>query len=125
MMPTPNLSALTPSRPCIPPCDRSRQGFLAHPKVLMHERDDLLKRLLGSRGGEIAGQTFALPLNDGQVDLATSAAVLQDELIEVRARMRLLVPRARHSTGGIAVRSPRARMRAGAAWPWPLPSARS
>jgi hypothetical protein len=56
------------------------------------ERAHLLERLLGRRRGEIAQQTFALPLEDGHVDLATSLAVLADELIEVRAGMPLLVP---------------------------------
>ena len=45
--------------------------------MLMHERDNLLKCLLGSRGGEIASQKpFALPLKQRQVDLATSPTVL-------------------------------------------------
>jgi hypothetical protein len=33
----------------------------------------------------MAHETFALPLEDGRVDRATSLAVLPDELIEVRA----------------------------------------
>jgi hypothetical protein len=53
--------------------------------VLVYERDHLLERLLGRRRGEIAQQPFALPLEDGHVDRATSLAVLSDELIEVRA----------------------------------------
>src|SRR3989442_10397004 len=61
------------------------------PEVLMDERAHLLERLLGRRRGEIAQQTFALPLKDGHVDLATRLAVLSDELLEVRARMPLLV----------------------------------
>ena len=35
-------------------------------------------------GEEIAQQTFALALEDGHVDLATSLAILSHELIEVR-----------------------------------------
>src|SRR5215475_6901380 len=66
-------------------------GPHALPKVLMDERGHLLERLLGGRRGEIAQQTFALALKDGQVNLATSLAVLSDELIEVRAWMPLLV----------------------------------
>jgi hypothetical protein len=61
------------------------------PEVLVDERCHLLEHLLGGRRGEIAQQTFALALKDGQVDLATSLAVLSDELIEVRAWMPLLV----------------------------------
>src|SRR5437867_11508987 len=61
------------------------------PKVLMDERAHLLERLLGSRRGEIAQETFALPLEDGHVDLAASLAVLADELVEVRAGMPRLV----------------------------------
>src|SRR5436853_5463880 len=61
------------------------------PKVLMDERAHLLERLLGRRRGEIAQQTFALSLEDGHVDFATSLAVLADELIEVWARMPRLV----------------------------------
>lgn len=68
-----------------------RPGLLCLPDVLMDERDELLKRLLGSRGGDIPGQEpFAL-LEQRQVDLATGPAVLQDELIEVRAGMRRVV----------------------------------
>jgi hypothetical protein len=59
---------------------------------LMDEREDLLERLLGSRGAEILGQkSFALPLKQRQVDLATGLAVLPAELVEVRAGMRRLV----------------------------------
>src|SRR5262252_11223320 len=61
------------------------------PEVLMDEGAHLLERLLSRRRGESAQQTFALPLEDGHVDLATSLAVLVDELIEVRARMPRLV----------------------------------
>ena len=53
----------------------------------MDERSHLLERLLGGRRGEMAQQTFALALEDGQVDLATRLAVLSDELLEVRAGM--------------------------------------
>ena len=55
----------------------------------MDERGHLLERLLGGRRGEIAQQTFALALEDGHVDLATSLAVLSDGFFEVRTRMRL------------------------------------
>ena len=57
----------------------------------MDERGHLLERLLCNWRGEIAQQTFALALEDGHVDLATSLAILSDELIEVRAWMPLLV----------------------------------
>ena len=57
------------------------------PEVLVYKRDHLLERLLGHWRGEIAQQTFALALEDGHVDLATSLAILPDELLEVRARM--------------------------------------
>jgi hypothetical protein len=57
----------------------------------MDERDHLLERLLCYWRGEMAQQTFALPFEDGHVDLATSASVLSDERIEGRAGMRLLV----------------------------------
>ena len=49
--------------------------------VFMHERAHLFKRLLGNRRGEIPQQTFALPLKDGLVDLATSP-----ELAEIVTR---------------------------------------
>ena len=58
----------------------------------MDELEDLLERLLGSRGGETLGQKpCALSLKQPQVDLATGLAVLPDELVEVRAGMRRLV----------------------------------
>ena len=57
----------------------------------MDERKHLRERLLGRRRGEIAQQPFALALEDGHIDRATSLAVLADELLEVRARMPRLV----------------------------------
>jgi hypothetical protein len=56
--------------------------------MLMHERDELIERLWGSRRGDSASQQpFALPLKQRQVDVATSPAILQDELVEVRVGM--------------------------------------
>src|SRR5262245_60598080 len=75
-------------------CARRRLGRRAGPglpEVLADERGHLFERLLGRRRGEIAQQPFALALEDGQVDLAPSLAVLSHELIEVRARMPRLV----------------------------------
>ena len=70
--------------------DHSAPGCLAT-DVLMDERNKLLKRLLGSRGGEVLGQEPFLTLEYCQVDLATGSPVLPDELVEVRAGMRRFV----------------------------------
>jgi hypothetical protein len=59
--------------------------------MLMDERNELLKRLLGSRRGEVFGQEPFLTLEYRQVDLATGPTVLPDKLVKVRAGMRRFV----------------------------------
>src|SRR5207245_1036870 len=65
----------------------------------MDERGHLLERLLGDWRGGIAQQPFTLALEDRHLDLASSLPILADELVEIRARMRLLV-RAREAQHG-------------------------
>src|SRR5262245_1415445 len=69
----------------------------------MDERGHLLERLLGDRRGEIAQQPFTLALEDRHLDLASGLPILADELIEIRAWMRLLV-RAREAQHGRSYR---------------------
>jgi hypothetical protein len=57
----------------------------------MDERGHLRERPLGNRRGEILQKTFALALEDRDLDLAAGLTILPDELVEIRAGVRLLV----------------------------------
>ena len=76
------------NRLCSPP-QHNRLSVL--PDVLVDERAHLLERLLCDWRREIAQQTFALLVEDVLDNLATSLAVLSDELLAVWGRMRRLV----------------------------------
>src|SRR5262245_23705365 len=84
---SPNFMAMSlPPTPCLA-------------EVPMDERCHLLERLLGDWQGEIAQQAFTLALEDRHLDLAARLPILPDELIEIRAGVRLLV-RAREAQYG-------------------------
>jgi hypothetical protein len=55
----------------------------------MDECDHLFKRLRCHGRGEMEQQTFTLALKDGHVDLATSLAVLSDELMDAARDVRV------------------------------------
>jgi hypothetical protein len=76
----------------------------------MHERDELIERLLGSRRGDIASQQpFALPLKQRQVDVATPARrYCRTNSSRSGRGCDVSLVRDRYSTGGSAVCSPRA-----------------
>src|SRR6185369_13881212 len=57
---------------------RSQNSVL--PEVLLDERGHLLERPLGDRRGEILQKTFALALEDRDLDLAAGLTILPDEL---------------------------------------------
>src|SRR5262250_1588038 len=78
-----------PSRGVSGAKDVSQNSVL--PEVLMDERGHLLERPLGNRRGEILEKTFALALEDRDLDLAAGLTILPDELVEIRAGVRLLV----------------------------------
>lgn len=60
-------------------------------EVFSNEPADLLERLFRNLRREIAQKAFAFPFEDRHIDRAASLAVLVDELVEIRARMRRLV----------------------------------
>ena len=66
----------------------------------MDERRHLLERLLSRRGVEVAQHPLTLALEDGQLDLAASLAVLSDELLEVWHGVPILVGASQAQDGG-------------------------